>query len=608
MAGYFAASEQKSTRDDCDYHRNMREVAKNTLLQEVLGSVVSDKWSVLIMDKQATDVVSSLVGMYEVTEYNISTVEKLSNSKRQRLPELEAIYIVSPTEQSVELIAKDFENPQASKYAGAHIFFLSRMGEGAMGRLQASPALVARLRTLREINLDFRATEAQTFDLRLPHALHRLYGRGADREGLLQVAAARLVTLCVALHEFPVVRWGARGGAGGVARALADEVSRQLRQASAVLGPTAYWYHGQAGRTGRGRATLLILDRAVDPLGPLLHEFGYQANVYDVLGLEGDTVDFTATTPEGQKKQTAVLGEGDPLWAELRHEHLAKAVNVVRARVDEFMAGNAGARLQRSGAGGGPTTMAEVSAAMRAVPEYREIVGRLTKHLSVAQRCMDAFEEQDLISIIELEQTMASGVDELNQKVNKQTAYGLLVEVLQRPNVSSEVKARLIGIYFLTQVPVTEEEKHQLYAHAGPAFREEHQRALDNLALLGVDIGAPRPKVKKSMKDRAKGLFSKVRTANIYGQAQEFTTTRRRALLDEILQDLCRNRLSDEDYPSKEGPAAAGARPPRSGRASPGPGCWCSSRGATRTRKPAPPTAPRKPPAGRWCWGARGRR
>lgn len=37
--------------------------------------------------------------------------------------------------------------------------------------------------------------------------------------------------------------------------------------------------------SGGGRATLLLLDRADDPLSPLIHEFTYQCLVEDLLGI-----------------------------------------------------------------------------------------------------------------------------------------------------------------------------------------------------------------------------------------------------------------------------------------------------------------------------------
>ena len=46
----------------------------------------------------------------------------------------------------------------------------------------------------------------------------------------------------------------------------------------------SWWFHGQSGKkSSRSRATLLLLDRADDPLTPLMHEYTYQAMVNDHL-------------------------------------------------------------------------------------------------------------------------------------------------------------------------------------------------------------------------------------------------------------------------------------------------------------------------------------
>jgi Sec1 family len=43
-----------------------------------------------------------------------------------------------------------------------------------------------------------------------------------------------------------------------------------------VAGANDWRFHGQDSGSDRGRSTLLLIDRADDPLSPLMHEFTYQ--------------------------------------------------------------------------------------------------------------------------------------------------------------------------------------------------------------------------------------------------------------------------------------------------------------------------------------------
>jgi len=489
-------------------------------------------------------------------EHDISTVESLSNRNRQAFPELQVMYIVSPTENSLQKIAADFEKKDKPKYGAAHLFFLSRVSDDIMQLLDQYPLLVGRLQTLQEINIAFQAPEAEVFHLGLPHSLHALYGPGQNPSALVQVIAQRLVTLCVSLNECPHIRYNRDSPIGAL---LADEFHRQIMQAKRTLG-AEFWFHGSQAHQSRDRGVLLLLDRGQDLLAPFLHDFTYQANVYDVLGLEGDTVQFQAETGEGVQQRTAILGENDEIWTELRHQHIASAVNKVREQVDDFVKNNAGAKAQ--GLEAGSMTMADVSEAMKAVPEYREVIGRLTKHLNITQQCMDQFQQQGLIEVIELEQSLATGVDELNQKVSKQKATRLVMDYISRPEVRSEIKARILGVYFLTQVPVSEQEKNELYSVA--RLDHNHQSALDNLVLLGANTDTPKAKVKKSLMSRVKGAFKKTKASNIYGEQQEFTTTRHRIQADELIEKMAANTLSLDQYPSKE-EMAVGSSPGNDG-------------------------------------------
>ena len=87
----------------------------------------STGWMILVMDDRATRVLSSALAMYDVMEKRITLVESLPKS-RQPFKEMDALYIISATAESVRLVMKDFESEKTAKYAGVHLYFLDKVG------------------------------------------------------------------------------------------------------------------------------------------------------------------------------------------------------------------------------------------------------------------------------------------------------------------------------------------------------------------------------------------------------------------------------------------------------------------------------------------------
>lgn len=78
---------------------------------------------VLVLDDAATRVISSALTMYDIMERRITLVEQLARP-RQPFKEMEAIYLISPTTESCNLLLQDFQNDKQSKYGGVHLYFL----------------------------------------------------------------------------------------------------------------------------------------------------------------------------------------------------------------------------------------------------------------------------------------------------------------------------------------------------------------------------------------------------------------------------------------------------------------------------------------------------
>jgi syntaxin-binding protein 1 len=111
----------------------------------------------------------------------------------------------------------------------------------------------------------------------------------------------------------------------------------------------------------RPRGTLIITDRAMDVVAPLIHEFTYQAMCNDLLPIQ-DGTKYTYVRPTElstdtysrgtrykfqsslgtYEDKTATLSDADTVWTTVRHMHMREAIDKLMADFNKFMEENAG--------------------------------------------------------------------------------------------------------------------------------------------------------------------------------------------------------------------------------------------------------------------------
>jgi syntaxin-binding protein 1 len=322
-------------------------------------------------------------------------------------------------------------------------------------------------------------SESNVFHFDMSTSLTRLYGEPTDPNCPLQIGQ-KLATLCITLNEFPSIKYQISSPYATAIATTALGILENFKRTN-----TNFWCHGDDGRQDRERGILLVVDRSFDPLSPLMHEFTYQAMVNDLLPVRDGIISVVTETNAGTKvEKKAILNESDEYWVSLRHKHIASVIDYMKERMSDIITNNPGAALaKKSGADMSITAMA---AAVKALPEYRETMAKLSQHVSITQKCMDVFTANQLLEIHALEEKMSTGEDDDGKQVKQPELLKQLIDTLIMPDVSQQIKIRLLSIYFLTR-SCTAEERRRL-TQAANLTGPEQQILLNFERGLGVTL------------------------------------------------------------------------------------------------------------------------
>ncbi|KAL9415416.1 hypothetical protein AB3S75_043663 [Citrus x aurantiifolia] len=543
-------SDSDSSSYGGDY-KNFRQISRERLLYEMLRSAKTgtskSTWKVLIMDKLTVKIMSHSCKMADITQEGVSLVEDI-HRRRQPLPSMEAIYFIQPTKENVIMFLSDMSG-RSPLYKKAFVFFSSPISRELVTHIKKDSTVIPRIGALREMNLEYFAIDSQGFVTDDERALEELFGDEENSrrgDACLNVMASRIATVFASLREFPLVRYRAAKSLDTMTMTtFSDLIPTKL--AAGVWNCLMKYKQSIENFPQTETCDLLILDRSVDQVAPIIHEWTYDAICRDLLNMEGNKYVHEVPSKTGgpPEKKEVLLEEHDPLWLELRHAHIADASERLHEKMTSFISKNKAAQIQHSARDGGELSTKDLQKMVQALPQYSDQIDKLSLHVEIAGKINRIIRERRLRELGQLEQDLVFGDAGLKDVVKFFTT---------NEDVTRENKLRLLMILAAIYPEKFQGEKGQNIMKLA-RLQSDDITAVNNMRLLG---GA------SDIKKSSTGAFSlkfdinkKKRAVrkDLTGEEQTWQLSRFYPMIEELIEKLGKKELPKDDYPCMNEPS-----------------------------------------------------
>lgn len=375
----------------------------------------SVKGRVLLVDQHTMAIISMSYSHSQLLQNDVILVESINKSAQlSPMKHLNCIVYVKPSRDSIQLLCQELQAPHYNSY---QIFFNNSVNKSDLEAVALADVHKA-VNQVTEVFQDYSILNDNLFEV---SPLHVAPGKRSVIE-----ECSSLLSLLLGVKKCPVIKY--------------DTQSIELKRlASEVL----YYINSNSNNNLFDELNqhndlpplLVILDRKIDPVSPLVAPWTYQLMIHELIGINRNVVRTPGAS--GQAELLPLSETSDAFFHETMYFNYGDLTDRFQKYVDLYKKQTKQSSIENLKT----QDLSELKKILTRFPEYKKLSNNILKHLNIISEIDLNISKQNLWLIGELQQTILCDLESFA------TIKSKMADLVSDPGIPTIHKVKMMLIF-----------------------------------------------------------------------------------------------------------------------------------------------------------------